>query len=645
MLKLDMKTPDFADENIAKIAEIFPNCVTEVRDEKGNLTKAIDFDLLRQELSANIVDGQRERYQINWPGKNEAIVKANESINKTLRPCREESVNFDTTQNLYIESDNLDALKLIEESYLGKVKMIYIDPPYNTGKDFVYRDNFTGDKEQHFIDSEQKNEEGGKLVANLETNGRYHSDWLSMMYSRLKKAKNFLKKSDGVIFISIDDNEVHNLRRICDEVFYESNFLAQLVWSLSSGPQAGHFTRSNEVILAYARNKDSLPYFADNSGGTIKHGALKKISPVNPASEITFKAGSIGYEGDSAVFEGELGGSEKQYITKGKLKFINGILAEEVTIKAGWAMKNQLLSWLNGQETFDSKGQKVVRFYFNSQGILFYEKERGTVHPKTVILSADVGNTKTGSDEVIALMGGKYMDFPKPTSLIEFFCKIATNKNDIILDFFSGSATTAHAVMKLNLEDGGKRKFIMIQLPEETDPNGDAYKAGYKSIPELGKERIRRAGKKILEENKDKEGIENLDIGFRVLKVDSSNMKDVYYTPDQTSQNTLFDAVENIKEDRTGEDLLFQVLLDWGIDLMLPIVREEILGKAVFFVDGDTLAACFDDGIDEAFVKELAKREMMRVVFKDSGFKEDDTKSNVEQIFTQLSPDTEVRAI
>ncbi|ENH2495330.1 site-specific DNA-methyltransferase [Vibrio parahaemolyticus] len=643
MDKLKMHSPDMTQQNIEKIQALFPNCVTESKGANGEVKLAIDFDQIKQELSNSIVEGPQERYQLNWPGKREALLTANAPIAKTLRPFREESVNFDTTENLFIEGDNLDALKMLQETYLGKVKMIYIDPPYNTGNDFIYEDDFSENSESFLKKSNQVDETGNRLQANTETNGRFHSDWLSMVYSRLRLAKNLLS-DDGVVFISIDHNENHNLRKICEEVFGEQNFLSELIWHLSSGPQAGHFTRSHESIVAFSKSKSNLQFFIDKSGGTIKHGALKKISAANPASEIFFPKGTIECEESDITFEDELGGSEKQYVTSGKLRFENGILAEDVTLKAGWAMKNQVLQWLKGQDTVDSKGQKVIRFYFNSKGILFYEKERGTVHPKTVVSSSEVGGTKAGGDEVTTLFGSKVMSFPKPTKLIKFLLSLVSNtKQDIVLDFFAGSATTAHAVMQLNAEDGGSRKFIMVQLPEECDKKSEAYKAGYKTIAEISKERIRRAGNKILGNDCHKDW--NKDVGFRVLKVDTSNMTDVYYSPDQVSQGSLDLLVDNIKSDRTDEDLLFQVLLDWGVDLTLPIRKETIQGKSVFFVDDDALVACFDLRINEALIKELAIKEPLRVVFRDDGFESDAVKINAEQIFKQVSPHTEVKAI
>jgi adenine-specific DNA-methyltransferase len=647
MDKLKMHSPDMTEQNIDKLLALFPNCKTEKQNAKGELETTIDFDLLKQELSKNIVEGPKERYQLNWPGKKEALLTANAPIAKTLRPCREESVDFDTTENLFIEGDNLDALKLLQETYLGKVKMIYIDPPYNTGKDFLYADDFAEATDDFLKKSGQKDEIGNRLEENLDTNGRFHSDWLSMMYSRLRLCRNLLK-DDGVVFISIDHNENHNLRKLCEEVFGEENFLAELIWHLSSGPQAGHFTRSHESIIAFSKTKTELPFFKDKTGGTINHGALKKISAANPASEITFPKGSIRCEDLNVEFGDELGGSEKQYVVSGSLSFINGKLKEDVTLKAGWAMRNQVMQWLEGEETFDSKGQKVLRFYFNSQGILFYEKERGTTHPKTVISSSEVGGTKAGGDEVKSLFGEKVMSFPKPVQLLKFLSGLVCHSSsDISLDFFAGSSTTAHAVMSLNAEDNGKRKFIMVQLPEACDEKSEAFKASYKTIAEISKERIRRAGTKIKQENPE---AKDLDIGFRVLKIDSSNMNEVHYTPDAVVKDDLFNQVEHIKIDRSAEDLLFQVMLESDVVLSLPISKRSIEGKDVYFVNESEygpcdLAACFEKDIDEALIKTLAAKAPLRVVFRDDGFISDSVKINVEQIFKQLAPATEIKVI
>ncbi len=625
--KLDLKTPNFTDENIEKLAALFPNCVTEASDAKGNVTKAIDFDLLKQELSDNIVDGPRERYQINWPGKREALVSANTPINKTLRPCREESVDFDTTENLYIEGDNLEALKLLQESYLGKIKMIYIDPPYNTGKDFVYKDNFTVDKGEYEQDSEQRDEEGGRLVANFESNGRYHSDWMSMLYPRLKLARNLLN-NEGVIFISIDDNEVVNLRKICDEIFGEDNFVAQIIWKKRSTPPNDKIIGAqHDYICAYAKNIEKIELNLRER----TEAQLKRYKNPDKHTKGPWAAGDL-----MANIKGG------RYVESLYYPIINPATAQEhyPSSNGNWRFNNNKINKLieNNEIYFgeDGKGRPKLKRFLS-------EVKSGITW--TTLWDFAPLNT-SGSNEMASLLGNlAIFDNPKPAGLIEELVKLGSINNCTILDFFSGSATTAHAAMQLNTKDNGNRKFIMVQLPEETDEKSEAYKAGYETIPEIGKERIRRAGQKIKEENADKEGIEDLDTGFRVLKIDSSNMKDVYYSPDEVTQVNLFDTVDNIKEDRSTEDLLFQVLLDWGVDLSLPIVREEIQGKTVYFVDEDTLAACFEDDIDEAFVKELASREVMRVVFKDSGFAQDDIKSNVEQIFKQLSPETEVKAI
>lgn len=629
--KLDQQTLNFSDEHIANIAAMFPHCVTEVEDENGTLKKAIDFDLLKQELSANIVEGPKERYRIDWPGKRASLVSANSPITKTLRPDVEESVNFDTTENLYIEGNNLEALKLLQESYLGAIKMIYIDPPYNTGKDFVYKDNFTRSKEEELQESGQVDEEGGRLVANLESNGRFHSDWLSMMYPRLRLARNLLK-DDGVIFISIDDNEVHNLRKICDEVFGENNFVGEFVReAIKGGSQSRFFRQTHDYILVYGKNTDSLVFsgfkkedlklpLKDENGAYARGRELNK-----------WGAGSRREDSPSMWYP------------------IDGPNGEQI-----FPIRN------DGSEGRWRFGKESMKKLLKEGNAIFEKRENGS----WVVYEKLRGN-KTATTQFISILKDKYLnakateelkslfdkeraifDFSKPSILLKDLILLSdVQDNDIILDFFSGSATSAHAVMQFNAENGGNRKFIMVQLPEETDEKSEAYKAEYKTIPEIGKARIRRAGKKIVEENADKEGIENLDIGFRVLKIDESNMKDIYFTPDAVDRASLFDTVDHIKEDRTPEDLLFGVLVDWGVDLTLPIQRETIHGKTVFFVGYDDLTACFDEDLDADFIKELAGRDAMRVVFKESGFKDDETKINAEQIFTQLSPGTDLRVI
>ncbi len=625
MKKLDPQTPDFTDQNIAKLAELFPNCVTESRDEDGALQKAIDFDLLKQELSKNIVEGTKERYRLEWPGKKEALLAANTPIDKTLRPAREESVDFDTTKNLYIEGDNLEALKLLQEAYLGKVKMIYIDPPYNTGKDFVYKDNFTRGRYEELEESGQVDSEGNRLVQNLESNGRFHSDWLSMMYPRLRLARNLLK-DDGVIFISIDDNEVHNLRKICDEVFGEGNFVANIVWQKKYGPanDAKYISQTHEYVLVYAKSIISW------SPGLLPRSESQLSAFSNPDNDPrgVWRASDLSVRTYNDNCDYDIIGPD-------------GSVYKPPASRA-WAVNEKRFKELlaDNRITFGKNGK--------SRPMLkkFLTEVKQGITPDTWWDREKSGDNKIARYEMKEIFPENIFDTPKPTKLILLATRIANlNHNDIILDFFSGSATTAHAVMQLNAEDGGNRRFIMVQLPEKTDEKSEAYKAGYKTIAEIGKERIRRAGRKIKEENKDKEGIEHLDIGFRVLKIDSSNFKDIYATPDNITQESLFETVEHIKADRSAEDLLFGVLVRWGVDLSLPIRRETVEGKEVFFVGHGDLAACFEEEIDEALVKSLAKKEVLRVVFKESSFKDDNIKINTEQIFKQLAPATEVRVI
>lgn len=644
MDKLKMQTANKADENFKKLAEMFPNAVTETitgYDENGKaiVERAIDKDVLMQEISCKVVDGNEERYQFTWPDKKKSVLLANAPINKTLRPCREESVDFDNTENLYIEGDNLEVLKLLQETYLGKIKMIYIDPPYNTGNDFVYEDDFAQSTEEYLENSGQYDEDGNRLVKNLDSNGRFHTDWLNMLYPRLRLAKDLLSE-DGVIFISLDDNEYDNLFKICIEIFSQDNFLASLIWDLGTGTTAGHFTRGHEYILCFAKNKSCLPNFKNTKEGEhIVHSALKKISQKNPAGEITFPVG-FEFDGKEAIFKGEIGDSEKEYILSDEMRFENGKLVKPVTIKAGFAMKKQVEDYISGKEVYDTKGQKVIRFFFNSSGILFYEKEKSIINPRTVL--SNLASTKNGTSELIELFGTKYFDFPKPSKLLKFLVQLVTTNDDIILDFFSGSATTAHAVMQLNAEDGGHRKFIMVQLPEETDEKSEAYKAGYKNICEIGKERIRRAGTKIKEEA----GLDaqNLDTGFRVLKCDTSNMKDVYYNPSEYEQSLFSRLEDNIKEDRAPEDLLFQVMLDLGILLSSKIqVRSEKVGMrsySYFDVEDGYLIACFDKNIDEEVITAIAKQKPYYFVMRDSSMANDSVATNFEQIFATYSPDT-----
>jgi adenine-specific DNA-methyltransferase len=626
MEKLKLHSPDLTQANIEKLAQIFPTCVAEFHDADGTAKRSIDFDQLRQELSGSIVEGPQERYQLNWPGKRAALLTANSPIAKTLRPCREESVDFDSTQNLFIEGDNLDALKLLQETYLNKVKLIYIDPPYNTGNDFIYEDDFAENSNDYLERSNQKDVAGNQMIANTEANGRFHSDWLTMMYPRLKLARNLLRE-DGAIFISIDDNEQANLKRLCDEIFGEENFVANVVWqkkySVSNddpgiAPMHDHvvvfqksasFNRNllprNEKQLSRYKNIDNDPRGVWTSGEYVS----SKTKAERPTLWYAIKHPRTGedvWPDENAVWRYSKDKHEQ-------------IVAEN------------RLHW-GPNESYQKP--RIKRF--------LSEIQDGTV-PSTWWPFDDVGHNDEAQKETADLIGKKVFSTPKPVRFIRRVLDIATSKDDVVLDFFAGSAASAHAVMSLNAEDLGQRRFVMVQLPEACDEKSEALNVGFKTIAEVSKERIRRAGKKIKAES----SITNpgVDVGFRVLKIDSSNMKEVFYTPDAVSQDLLSDQVNNIREDRTSEDLLFQVLLDWGVDLTLPITQEIIANKTVYFVDGNALAACFEEGVSEEFVKSLAKREPLRVVFRDSGFVSDSVKINVEQIFKLISPTTQVKSI
>jgi adenine-specific DNA-methyltransferase len=647
MDKLDLQTPDFTAANIARLAELFPNCATETRLPDGTLKRAIDFDLLRQELSHDLVEGPQERYRLDWPGKREALALANAPIRKTLRPSRKESVNFDTTKNLYIEGDNLDALKLLQETYLGKVKMIYIDPPYNTGNDFIYDDDFSMSREEYAASSGQVDEEGNavfdeeKWRQNSSSNGRFHSDWLSMIYSRLRLARNLLTE-DGVIFLSIDDGEVANLRRACDEVFGEDQFAAQILWKKRNTPPNDRVIGAqHDYILAYLRGSLTGINLRQRSDDQIQRYKNPDEHPKGPwaAGDLTANVKGGRYvESLNFPIKNPRTGQEFYPANNGNWRFnrerIQGLLAT-----------NEIYF---GKD--DQSAPKLKRF--------LCDVKEGTTW--TTLWDFAPLNT-AGSNEMAQIFGNSVLfESPKPVGLVKLLLEAGSRPDSLILDFFSGSATTAHAVMQLNTEDGGNRRHIMVQLPEPCDEKSEAFKAGYATIAEIGKERIRRAGKKIrteLEEKLAKElpgsdehislktRLDSLDIGFRVLKVDSSNFTDVYQRPDELTQNALSLQVDNLKRGRNPEDLLFQVLLDWGVDLALPVTEEQIAGRQVFFVDGDALAACFDTGLDEAFVKALAARAPLRAVFRDAGYASDAVKINIEQIFKALSPHTELKTL
>lgn len=619
MSDLKMHTANLVAKNIEKLTALFPNCITETRNEQGEIIKGVDFDLLRQELSDVLVEGEQERYTLNWVGKKEAILAANAPIAKTLCPCREESVNFDTTENLFIEGDNLDALKLLQENYLGKVKMIYIDPPYNTGNDFIYNDDFAENTEEFLIRSNQIDEDGNRLIANTESNGRFHSDWLSMMYSRLRLARNLLG-DDGVIFISIDDSEQANLKKVCDEIFGVDNFIANVVWERAYSPVnlKKHFSENHDYAICYAKNKD---YVICNGLKRNDEVNNRYSNPDNdPRGVWQSDNFSVGPAVESNIYEVITPSGRTVLPPSGRSWLLN---------------KNRFEEFLaDNRIWFGENGENVPRIK------RFLSETKQTMTPMTIWKYEDVGHSQSASQDLKRLFDGKALfDYPKPVNFIKRMLELYSNSNDLILDFFSGSGTTAHAVMQLNAEDNGKRKFICVQLPEKTDEKSEAFKVGYSTIAEITKERIRRSGSQILQ-NLDED--KPLDVGFRVLKIDSSNMKDIYYQPEQYDKTMLDQMVSHIKEDRTAEDLLFQVMLDWGIELSLPIKRKTIDGSEVYFVAGNTLVACFDK-FTMNVVDEIAKVKPLRVVSTELAIMHDQDKTNIKERFKQLSSDTEVR--
>ena len=633
MEKLKMQTTNVVDENIKKIGELFPNCLSETLDENGRPQTAIDFDQLRQELSKDIVEGPEERYQFTWPDKRNAIRLANAPTTDTLRPCREESVDFDNTQNLYIEGDNLEVLKLLRQNYLGKVKMIYIDPPYNTGNDFVYNDEFDQDSEYYKHNSGQFDELGNRLVTNTESNGRFHTDWLNMIYPRLKVAKDLLSE-DGVIFISIDDNEIENQKKVCDEIFGAKNFVSLFIWEKKKKPS---FLNANigvktEYILCYARQRFSLGAMSVDTTEAGKKYPLNNAG--NTIATLTFPAGTVRFNmADGIVKRQDM--SEGNIITEllNDFEIKNGVNLTEFKLRGEWRYSQDKVNEIiaNGETLIISK----IPFRPN------HIKAGGEVkkmHNLLSIANYSVGTNEDATAEQISLLGKSYFDYAKPSSLIHLLAKSVTyNDNEVVItDFFSGTATTAHAVMQLNAEDGGNRKFIMVQLPEPTEENSEAYKAGYKNICEIGKERIRRAGKKIKEESP--LTTQNLDTGFRVLKLDSSNMNDVFYTPEKFTERNLFE--DNIKGDRTDEDLLFQTMIELGIELSAKIEKKSIAGKTVWSVSDGYLMSCFDKDVNETAIKEIAKMKPFYFVMRDASLATDNVADNFEQIWSEYSKDT-----
>ena len=605
MEKMKFETPDFTSGNIEKIASLFPNCVTEMRGEDGKVKRGINFEMLKQMLSPDVVDGD-ECYEFTWVGKKASIVEANKPIRKTLRPCPEESKNWDTTENLYIEGDNLEVLKLLQEAYLGKVKMIYIDPPYNTGNDFIYADNFMRSQEEENEQMGLFDEDENRLFKNTDTNGRFHSDWCSMIYSRLMVARNLLTE-DGAIFISIDDNEQENLKKICDEVFGAENFVFQISWRRTDNqPNIGNIARVKEYLLCFGKSTNKL--------------ILGKLPLTEKARNEYRYSDEKGKFRRAILLDKTRGRYHYPVITKSGKLFTGPWMKTEEKFKELDA--NGLIYWTSGGDE-------------QPYGKIYLDEEKGQI--PNDFWGIEYGTNQRASLELENLFGKRLFEFSKPVSLINKITLLGGNKNAIILDFFSGSATTAHAVMQLNAEDGGHRKFIMVQLPEPCDEKSEAYKAGYKNICEIGEERIRRAGEKIKADNP--LTTQDLDVGFRVLKLDDSNMKDVYYAAGDYTQDTLAGMVSNIKEDRTDLDLLFGCLLDWGLPLSLPYTSEQIDGCTVHIYNDGDLMACFDNNIPESVVKEIAKRKPLRAVFRDTGFADSPAKINVFEIFKLYMPE------
>lgn len=630
-----MTSPDLTVANIEKLADLFPTVMTESVDVHGNVKMAVDFDLLRQELSDHLVEGPQERYQLDWPGKRAAAFAANAPIAKTLRPVREESVEFDTTRNLFIEGDNLDALKLLQESYLGKVKLIYIDPPYNTGNDFVYDDDFSESTLEYLRKSGQADEAGANMVANTEANGRFHSDWLSMIYPRLRLARDLLA-SDGVIMISIDDNEVANLRKVADEVFGAINFEASFVWQRKQSPQrdATNISATHDHILVYSRRHPSDRQ--DTSGW------LARLLPMGEEQLDRYKNPDNDPRGIWSSSDCTINKTAKE---RPNLYYPvnNPNTGEDV-------YPSQNRTWIFDRSSMDRLISEN-RLWWGERGTNFprlkaflAENQQG-VRPQTLLLRTLVGDNQAATREVNALFPeGNVFDTPKPTSLIKHLCYVANVRaDDIVMDFFAGSGTTADAVMQLNAEDGEARRFVLVQLAEEYNENSLAHGLGFSTIAETARERVRRAGIGILA----KAGLhgEHLDCGFRTLRVDTSNMVDVLRTPDATEQLALDQLEGSVKSDRSGEDLLFQVLLDWGLELTMPISVEQIEGKDIFVVEDGALIACFEENVAPEVVNSIAKRQPLRAVFRDSGFASDDARINAEQVFREISPATDVKAI
>mgnify|MGYP002724439510 CR=1 FL=1 len=652
MRKPKFETPDLTSENIDRIAALFPNCVTEASDGHGGIKRAINFELLKQMLSPDVVDGD-EAYEFTWVGKKAAIVEANKPIRKTLRPCVAESKDWDTTENLYIEGDNLEVLKLLQESYLGKVKMIYIDPPYNTGNDFIYADDFKMESEEWKVESGEWSEEGDRLFKNTDSNGRFHSDWCSMIYSRLMLARNLLM-DDGVIFISIDDNEVDDLMKIANDVFGKDNFLACFPRvTKKAGKTTDAIAKNHDYILAYGKNASPTLFLPSHTDEGFRFSDEYEAQRGKYKLNQTLDYDSLQYSASldyPITVEGETfypGQSYEKYLDRKKGNHARADWAwrwSKELFDFGYENGFIVIKKYDGYSRIYTKTYQNCKIAKTASGFTIEYIQRTKAISTLEFVENEYSNDNSKKN-LTSLFESSVFDYSKPTALLKTLTQYSSAADDIVMDFFSGSATTAHAVMQLNAEDGGHRKFIMVQLPEKCDETSEAYKAGYKNICEIGKERIRRAGEKILKEqlanNNSTLNSPNskLDIGFRVLKLDSTNMKDVYYAPDDYDQRMLAGLKSNIKDDRTDLDLLFGCLIDWGRPLSLPYKSEQIDGCTVHTYNDGDLIACFDANVPESVVKEIAKRKPLRAVFRDSGFASSPEKINVFEIFKLYMPE------
>ena len=625
MEKMKFETADMTEKNIDKIAELFPNCVTEMRDENGGIKRGINFEMLRQMLSPDVVDGG-ERYEFTWVGKKASIVEANKPIRKTLRPCIEESKDWDTTENLYIEGDNLEVLKLLQESYMGKVKMIYIDPPYNTGSDFIYADNYMRSQKEENEQMGMYDEDENRLFKNTDSNGRFHSDWCSMMYSRLMLARNLLS-DDGLAFISIGEHEVHNLKEMALEIFGSSNFIETYIWESTFRPDNSSkiMRRNAEYVMCLAKDINKIKRLI---------GEIKQKEGLPSLTKASMRESVLRFPANTVKTFLQNGTYKKG--VRDSYELLDDVIVKDGIIENGFRLKGRMI-W--GQENLEREISDGTEIIIKGDGFVPYTKKAGDsiMSPTKIIPKSLVGDILSSNAEFAQLFETKVFSYPKPVSLLKYLIHYYDDKDFFILDFFSGSATTAHAVMQLNAEDNGHRKFIMVQLPETCDEQSEAYKAGYKTICEIGKERIRRAGEKIKAEG----GLtaQNLDVGFRVLKLADSNMKDVYYAADDYKQADLLDMISNIKDDRTDLDLLFGCLIDWGVPLSMPYKSEQLDGCTVHVYNDGDLVACFDENIPESVVRKIAERKPLRTVFRDSGFADSPAKINMYEIFKIYMPE------